>query len=117
LEDIGIDKDEKKRRNLTPHAWRHFLNTTLRSCGVADAKVQSITGHKSHMMTDRYTHFYNEEFTEVRDVQNTLLLPEGSDGVAPGGGSVRVRPVRHGRREKYAVKPGAVVRRRRHHSK
>jgi integrase len=76
LASIGIDEGEKKKRNLTPHAWRHFLNTNLRASGVADAKVQSITGHKSQSMTDRYTHFYSEEFNEVRNIQETLLLPE-----------------------------------------
>jgi integrase len=80
LAGIGIDEAERKQRNLTPHAWRHFLNTTLRAGGVADAKVQSITGHKSLSMTDRYTHFYTEEFSEVRAVQNSLLLPGGRHG-------------------------------------
>jgi integrase len=80
LEGIGIDGEEQKRRNLTPHSWRYFLNTNLRARGVADAKVQSITGHKSQQMTDRYTIFYSEEFSEVRGIQETLLLPEGEEG-------------------------------------
>jgi integrase len=42
LSKIGIDADEKKQRNLTPHAWRHFFNTTLRVNDVSDAKTQSI---------------------------------------------------------------------------
>jgi integrase len=99
LAGIGIDAEEKKRRNLTPHAWRYFLNTNLRVKGVPDAKVQSITGHKSQRMTDRYTIFYTEEFTEVRAIQDTLLLPEGQEA-ASGGGTAktkrRPRPARRG---------------------
>jgi integrase len=99
LEEIGIDAEEKKRRNLTPHAWRYFLNTNLRARGVADAKVQSITGHKSQSMTERYTRFYTEEFTEVRNIQDTLLLPEGQQ-TASGNGTAkakrRPRPARRG---------------------
>jgi integrase len=87
LASIGIDGAEKKKRNLTPHAWRHFLNTNLRASGVVDAKVQSITGHKSQSMTDRYTHFYSEEFNEVRNIQETLLLPEEQE--AKGGAARR----------------------------
>jgi len=76
LKQIGISPEEQKRRNLTPHAWRHFFNTTLRANNVTDAKVQSITGHASQSMTEYYTHFNTKEFAEVRTVQENLLLPE-----------------------------------------
>jgi integrase len=99
LAGIGIDAEEKKRRNLTPHAWRYFLNTNLRAQGVADAKVQSITGHKTQDMTERYTRFYTEEFTEVRAIQDSLLLPEGRVAISRGGGAGakrRPKPTRWG---------------------
>jgi integrase len=80
LERIGIDVEEKKRRNLTPHAWRHFFNTTLRVNNVTDAKVRSVTGHVTEDMTEHYTHFNTREFSEVRTVQETLLIPENSSG-------------------------------------
>jgi integrase len=93
LEEIGIDANEKRRRNLTPHAWRYFLNTNLRARGVADAKVQSITGHKSQSSTERYTQFYTEEFTEVRAIQETLLLPERQKaGTNSGTDRMKRRP-------------------------
>jgi integrase len=119
LEGIGIDGEEQKRRNLTPHAWRYFLNTNLRARGVADAKVQSITGHKSQGMTEKYTQFYTEEFTEVRTIQDTLLGPEGERGEA---GRVREerRPKVAGfgmggkhRREVKGTEGGSGTRRRR----
>jgi integrase len=91
LASIGIDETEKKKRNLTPHAWRYFLNTNLRAKGVPDAKVQSITGHKTQDMTDRYTQFYSEEFNEVRTIQETLLLPEGQKAKGGKDGTAQQR--------------------------
>jgi hypothetical protein len=41
-----------------------------------DSKVQSITGHKTIAMTERYTHFDAKEFVEVKGIQETLLLCE-----------------------------------------
>ena len=61
------------RRNLSFHAWRHFLNTLLLTSNVGLSKVQKVTGHKSLKMTDHYTHFDTKQFTEVVDVQNNLL--------------------------------------------
>jgi integrase len=94
LKDIGIEGEEKKRRNLTPHAWRHFLNTALRSKGITDAKVQSITGHQTQEMTDHYTHFNNAEFADVREVQNTLFLSDGQTvKAADEGGNEKISKV------------------------
>jgi integrase len=73
LGNIGIGHDERLRRNLSFHAWRHFFNTVLRANNVTDAKVQSVTGHRSKKMTDHYTHFDTRQFTEVREVQTKLL--------------------------------------------
>jgi integrase len=78
LEKIGIDHAERMKRNLTFHAWRHFFNTALRMENVADAKVQSVTGHLTQKETDHYTHFDTRQFTEIRDVQ-TKLLPDDTD--------------------------------------
>jgi integrase len=82
LERIGIDDTERRKRNLTFHAWRHFFNTFLRMANIADSKVQSVTGHRSLKMTEHYTHFDTRQFTEVREVQTALLAagetePEG----------------------------------------
>jgi integrase len=73
LERIGIDNATRKKRNLTFHAWRHFLNTALRMNDVADAKVQSVTGHLTKKQVEHYTHFDTRQFAEVREVQTTLL--------------------------------------------
>ena len=73
---IGIKHEEKLKRNLSFHAWRHFLNTLLRMKDVADSKVQKVTGHLTKKMTERYTHFDTRQFTEVLDVQAELLEPK-----------------------------------------
>jgi integrase len=74
LERIQISDTERRKRNLSFHGWRHFFNTTLRMANVADSKLQRITGHKSIKMTEHYTHFNAREFTEVREVQDNLLV-------------------------------------------
>jgi integrase len=87
LEKIGIGDKERRERNLTFHAWRHFFNTLLRMADIADCKVQSVTGHISLKNTDHYTHFDARQFTEVRNVQsalltgNTVLIADDKKGI------------------------------------
>ena len=73
LEKIGVGKAEREKRNLTFHAWRHFLNTLLLMSDVSNSKVQKVTGHKSLKSQERYTHFDSRQFTEVRAVQAELM--------------------------------------------
>ena len=56
LDMIGINDDEIGKRRLTFHSWRHFVNTDLLRQGLTIKQVQSVTGHKSEGMTDRYNH-------------------------------------------------------------
>ena len=70
---IGINHEEKLKRNLSFHSWRHFFNTALLTSNVCLSKVQKVTGHKSLKMTEHYTHFDTKQFTEVVVVQNNLL--------------------------------------------
>jgi site-specific recombinase XerD len=73
LEKIGITEEERKKRGLALHHWRHFLNTALLMANVSALKVQKVTGHKSLSMTQHYAHFDSRDFTEVLDVQNNLI--------------------------------------------
>jgi len=73
LKKIGISYEEKLKRNLSFHSWRHFINTLLRMSNISDSKVQAVTGHSSKGMTEHYTHFDTTKFTEVIDVQTNLL--------------------------------------------
>jgi integrase len=70
---IGIDSEERKKRGIAVHHWRHFLNTALLMANISTLKVQKVTGHKSLSMTKHYTHFDSRYFTEVLDVQKRLL--------------------------------------------
>jgi integrase len=103
LENIGISHEERLKRNLSFHAWRHFFNTVLRMNNVTDAKVQSVTGHKSKKMTDHYTHFDTRQFTEIRDVQTKLL----NGGAEKKTGGKKRKPAEEG---KLAVKRGKAGR-------
>jgi integrase len=73
LLNIGIQKDEREKRNITFHSWRHFFNTALRSGGIADSKTQKLTGHKTAAMTEHYTHFNLSDFSDVKTLQETLV--------------------------------------------
>jgi integrase len=76
---IGIDREERKRRGLALHHWRHFLNTALLMANVSTLKVQKVTGHKSLSMTRHYAHFDSRDFTEVLDVQNNLITSSAAE--------------------------------------
>jgi integrase len=72
LENIGIDEDERDRRNLVFHSWRRFANTYLRSRGLPDAKVRQLTRHESEAMTEHYTSWNADDFSDVSKEQAFL---------------------------------------------
>lgn len=76
LEKIGIDKAERKRRNITFHSWRHFLNSVLLANGASKIMTQRITGHTTDEMTEHYAHFTVDDYKPVLDVMSSLL-PSG----------------------------------------
>jgi integrase len=92
LETIGIDGEERKRRNLTFHSWRHFFNTYLLTANVTDAKVMAITGHVTEKMKKHYTHFDTTKFTEVTEAQKRLLERRGGRRAGAGTGKAKQAP-------------------------
>jgi len=48
--------NEQRRRNLTFHGLRHTFVTLGRLAGITDLEIQSLAGHKSAKMMDRYSH-------------------------------------------------------------
>lgn len=70
---IGIDDEERRRRNITFHSFRHFANTRLRVSGLSDLVVQSITGHQDLKMTDHYTHLGTQDLLPLQEYQNREL--------------------------------------------
>jgi integrase len=56
LDNIGVPEKMRNERNISFHSWRHYVNSQLRTNGVPDSIVQSITGHSDLKMTEHYTH-------------------------------------------------------------
>ena len=76
LERAGITTEERKKRNLTFHSWRHTFNSLARSHAVPTAILQRVTGHSTLQMTDHYTHFQLEDFREVAKLQREVFNHE-----------------------------------------
>ncbi|GHU62668.1 hypothetical protein FACS189445_5760 [Spirochaetia bacterium] len=72
LKRIGIDQNEIRRRGLSMHSWRHFLNTELQMQGLSVKQVQAVTGHKSEEMTDNYSHFDARKLADVLEAQKII---------------------------------------------
>jgi integrase len=83
LEKIGIDAEERRKRRLNFHAWRHFYNTNIRPY-VPDYQLRMLTGHTSEAMSDRYTEITAEQRKVVAGIADGLLGIE----VMMGGGKV-----------------------------
>jgi integrase len=72
LATIGINEEERKARAITFHSWRHFLNSVSRG-RVPDEKLRLMTGHRTEEMTEHYTHLLEEDYTEIRKVQEDIF--------------------------------------------
>jgi len=72
MKKIGINEAEIKRRAITIHGWRHFLNTELLKQGLTIQQVQGVTGHKSDRMTELYNHLDQRQITDVVKAQELI---------------------------------------------
>jgi len=70
LHSIGISESERQQRNIVFHSFRHYLNSLLVNAKIPLQKIQSITGHLSPEMTQRYYHV--DDMSDVREVQNQI---------------------------------------------
>ena len=66
---LGIDY---QKRGLTVHTNRDFYNTYLLSENVPEAKIRAVIGHKDSSMTNLYTYWKPDMFTEVYTAQDKL---------------------------------------------
>jgi integrase len=55
-----------KARNLSPHSFRHTLNTLLRDRGKDSAKIREVLGWRQEKTQENYTHFDIEHFKDLR---------------------------------------------------
>jgi integrase len=81
---IGIDKKEIKRRGLTLHGWRHFVNTELQRQGLTIQQVQGVTGHKTDRMTEWYSHLDARQLDAVIEAQAVIAGTEQPKGGKSG---------------------------------
>lgn len=72
FEKIGISPEERKKRNITFHSWRHFYNSMMRG-KIHDSKLRRLTGHRTLEMTEHYTHFKIEDFQDVVKIQEDFF--------------------------------------------
>ncbi len=74
LRQIGIGEEERKRRSLTFHAWRHFFNSYVRQY-LPDYQLRLLTGHTSASMTERYTStaITEEQRNAVAQIANKIV--------------------------------------------
>ena len=63
LDRLGIDR---RARLLSPHSFRHTLNTLLRDAGRDPAKIREVLGWRQERIQDNYTHFQIEHFKDLR---------------------------------------------------
>jgi integrase len=65
---IGVDEERRRERNIVYHSLRHTFNTVMRG-RIPDAKLQSLTGHRTKRMLEHYTHWQLEDYKDVLEAQ------------------------------------------------
>jgi integrase len=77
LDNIGIGSEERKKRRLTFHSWRHFFNTNMRML-IPDEQLRLLTGHQTEEMSDRYTQLSPTHFATVQKTLEEVFGEEGA---------------------------------------
>jgi integrase len=80
LDRIGINEEERKRRNLSMHGWRHFFSTELEMADIPDSRAREVTGHSSRKTRKRYNHLDNLRMLDVIQLQEKLMEPKAEVG-------------------------------------
>ena len=71
-ESKGINEEERKKRNVNFHSFRHYYVTYMRG-KVADKLLQTVVGHQNAETTDLYTHETEEKLLEVGKVSSKIV--------------------------------------------
>ena len=73
MEKIGISEDERKRRGITFHSWRHKFTTDCVKSNMHPEKIMALTGHKSAEMLLRYTDLNAEKdlSDQIQEIQES----------------------------------------------
>ncbi len=78
LNRIGIDEEERVRRNITFHSLRHTFSTLGRDFKISQEDRMVVLGHKSADINNRYTHISEEVLHRVS------VLTDGLFGIVSG---------------------------------
>ena len=70
---IGLTEGEIRRRGLSPHSWRHFVNTEMQVQGLTLQQVQAVTGHSSVQMTKHYSHIDARQISGITEAQAAIM--------------------------------------------
>lgn len=73
LEEIGIDKDEQKKRNISFYSLRHGFNSTMVDSGLSEVQIRGVTGHSSYAMLEHYRHETAENLKAQAEARNRVL--------------------------------------------
>ena len=73
LKKIAISEQQRKKRNLAFHSWRHFFNSTMRARSVPSLLIQRVTGHSTAEMLKKYTHFSIQDYKPILAVQGDIF--------------------------------------------
>ena len=82
---IGIDEEARKSRGLDFHAWRHTFNSLLVDRRIPLQAVQSVTGHLSEEMTQRYYHLGGESGAGIRQIAESIFVEPAEPRTKPSG--------------------------------
>jgi integrase len=63
---LKIQKIDRIGRRLSPHSFRHTLNTLLRAANKDSAKIRAALGWKQESTQDGYTEFKVEDLEDLR---------------------------------------------------
>jgi len=66
---IGIDEEERKRRNIVYHSLRHSFVTACRIAGLSDFETMTLSRHKDVKMLERYSH---KEGLDIKQIGKKL---------------------------------------------
>jgi integrase len=73
LQKIGIAPEERKRRKLSLHAWRHWYRSELDAAGLSARAGDEITGHAEGSVGHIYTHVTAEQRSVAVKIEAGLL--------------------------------------------
>ena len=64
---IGVDHEDRKKRNLVFHGLQYTFISLARNAGIPDFAVMRMAGHSFMRMTESYSHF------DLKDHDNCKL--------------------------------------------